>query len=261
MSCNEQMVIKFLTELYNKGQGYSAINTARSALSTFLGMDGTTIGNAQFVKRFLKGVFELRPSKPRYSFIWDVNIVLEFLKIFYPYEGIPLSHLTYKLVMLLALSTSQRTQTLKAIKLNNMVFGNELVMIPIYSLLKQTSAKNRKFCIYLKPFGEDPAICVVTALKEYIKRTEVNRKTENQLFISFQKPFHPVSTQTISRWLKLVLNEAGIDISLYKAHSTRAASCSKAKADNVLIDEILKNAGWKKSATFKKFYDKIIVAE
>ena len=82
MSPSESQVLMFLTELFDAGEGYSAINTARSALSSFITSEaGITIGNFPSVKRFMKGVFALRPSLPRYEFIWDVNIVLDYLKI------------------------------------------------------------------------------------------------------------------------------------------------------------------------------------
>ena len=83
MQYNEVVAVTFLTELFNTGIGYSAINTARSALSTvLLNSAGVPIENCPDVKRFLKGVFELRPSMPKYTFIWDVEVILDFLKIF-----------------------------------------------------------------------------------------------------------------------------------------------------------------------------------
>jgi hypothetical protein len=58
----------FLTTLYKRGLGYSAINTARSALSTLIGLaDNITFREQSLVVRFLKGIFELKPSLPRYS--------------------------------------------------------------------------------------------------------------------------------------------------------------------------------------------------
>ena len=48
---------------------------------------------------------------------------------------------------------------------------------------------------------------------------------------------------------------SGIDVAIFKAHSTRAASTSKAKNCNVPLDEILKKAGWKSDSTFAKHYD------
>lgn len=57
--------LEFLHDRYENGLSYSAINTARSALSTIIFLpDGSYFGNHPFVTRFLKGVFESKPSLP-----------------------------------------------------------------------------------------------------------------------------------------------------------------------------------------------------
>ena len=202
---------------------------------------------------------KLRPAKPRFSHIWDANIVLDFLSIFYPNEDIPLCQLTYKLVMLIALISAQRAQTLHKIYVSQIRICDDLVTIPIFDLLKQSRPNRAKFALKFKNFDKKPAVCVVCTLKAYLERTKYLRRQEDQLFISFCKPFGPVSKDTISRWLKSVLEEAGIDTAIFKAHSTRAASCSRAKKDCVPIDDILKTAGWSNKRTFEKFYDKVII--
>ena len=75
--------IEFLVSLYKAGLCYSAINTARSALSAMLiCKDGFKFGEHPLVCRYVKVVFELKPALPRYSEVWDVNIVLDYLKMF-----------------------------------------------------------------------------------------------------------------------------------------------------------------------------------
>ena len=138
------------------------------------------------------------------------------------------------------------------------ITSNEEVIIPIPQLLKQSNPRNRKFSILLKPNNQNPSICVVKALKEYLKRTDPIRLNETQLFLSFCKPHRAISRSTVSRWIKTILFEAGIDVTIFKPHSTRAASCSKAKTNFVPIEQIIKTAGWSNSQTFLKFYDKII---
>lgn len=32
------------------------------------------------LSRFLKGIYKIRPSRPRYSTTWDTSIVLEYIK-------------------------------------------------------------------------------------------------------------------------------------------------------------------------------------
>ena len=58
-------------------------------------------------------------------------------------------------------------------------------------------------------------------------------------------PHKAVSVQTISRWLKQCLELAGIDTAVYKGHSFRHASTSKAKSVGVSIDDIFLTGGWK----------------
>ena len=161
--------------------------------------------------------------------------------------------------MLLAMTTAQRAQTLHAIYIDDIVISDNLVMIPIKTLLKQSTQHKRKFSIHLKKLVSDPELCVVKTLECYLNRTKSIRKDYKQLFISFKEPHNPVSKDTISRWIKSVLREAGIDIDLFKAHSTRAAACSSARENGVPIDEILKTAGWANNKCFQKFYDKAII--
>ena len=67
-----------------------------------------------------------------------------------------------------------------------------------------------------------------------------------------------MSRDTISRWIKNVMIKSGIDVEVFKPHSTRAASTSKANACQVPIDVILKAASWKGDCTFRKFCNKPI---
>ena len=52
---------------------------------------------------------------------------------------------------------------------------------------------------------------------------------------------------------------AGINMDVYKPHSCRFASTSKAKDNGVSIMEILKRGCWKSQNTFTKFYSKDII--
>ena len=72
--------INFLAELFEKGLGYSALNTARSALSSIITFaSNISFGTHPLVCRFLKGVFESLPFLPRHNIIWDVRLVLDYL--------------------------------------------------------------------------------------------------------------------------------------------------------------------------------------
>ena len=58
--------LEFLAYLYDSGLKYSALNTARSAVSALTQMhDGFSMGAHPLVVRFMKGVFEKRPAIPK----------------------------------------------------------------------------------------------------------------------------------------------------------------------------------------------------
>ena len=79
-----------------------------------------------------------------------------------------------------------------------------------------------------------PPLSLAQCLAAYTARTEGKRAyyaiaeghKPERLFVSNTKPFQPVTTVTLARWLTSVMDRAGIDISLYKAHSTRSSSAS-----------------------------------
>ena len=120
---NVSQVLNFLIKLYHTGIGHSALNTARSAVSALCSTnDGVHVplGTHPLVRRFMKGVPNLRPTKPRYSVTWDVNKVLDFIRSSLPVEVLPLKELTLKFVLLIALTTAARSQTLSLLRLSNM---------------------------------------------------------------------------------------------------------------------------------------------
>ena len=115
-------IVDFLTNLFHSGLSYSAINSARSALSALCQTNNNTIpfGQHPLVKRFMKGIFELRPSFPRYKSIWDVNIVFNHLRNQPIVHELTLKDLTIQVTFLLLLLSGQRCQTIHLLNLDNM---------------------------------------------------------------------------------------------------------------------------------------------
>ena len=239
------------------GLSYSALNTARSALSSFIILDSdATIGTHPLVQRFMKGVFQMRPAVPRYTSTWDTSVVLSYLKRFHPATDLTLQQLTHKLVMLCALVTGQRCQSLHLMNLETMHMENNSYTFHIQQLIKQSAPGKVQPVLAIPRFPSDASLCVATVLDEYIRRTTSLRGNEKQLFISFIRPHKKVSKESISRWIKNVMQAAGIDKSIFKPHSTRSASTSKAKSCQVPLNSILKVASWSTDCVFNKFYNK-----
>jgi len=96
-------------------------------------------------------------------------------------------------------------------------------------------------------FAEDTTciICPVTTLRAYEERMKQFRaylpsESKFQPFLSCIGQHTPVSSSTVARWLKAIMAEAGVDISIFKAHSVRGASYSN----------ILDAADWSSEGTY-----------
>lgn len=254
-------VLGFLTNLHKDNKSYSTVNTARSALSSFATFeDGSNIGKNELVCRLMKGIFNKNPPKPRYDRIWDVRVVLNLLRQWSPVEKLTLKMLTLKLCMLIALLIAPRCQTLAALRLSNLTFAGNSAIFGIEELLKTSRVGKVGDSIAISGYPPDRRLCVLKVLKMYIDRTSEVR-SDDQLFISFIKPYNKVGTQTISRWIREVMALAGIDVNMFKAHSVRAASVSSAHRCFIPVGEIVKMAGWSNENTFRKYYKKDLPAE
>ena len=73
----------------------------------------------------------------------------------------------------------------------------------------------------------------------------------SQLFLSFVKLHKPISSATLGRWIKEMLNCSGINTDIFKANSVCSASTSEAKSSGFTI----KNLG-ARNKYFKNQYSK-----
>ena len=250
----------FLAEEYKKGLSYSALNTARSALSSFILLKhepGFAFGKHPLVIRFIKAVHNLRPPVCRYTDTWDVDIVLSYIRRMDPVRYLSLKDLTLKLVMLLGILSIARAQGLRYLSLDNMKVSNSGFTFHINDLLKHYRPGYNPKPMVFKAYPINRKLCVCTVLREYIRRTKHIRNSK-YLLISYIKPHNQVTSATISRWLRTLMARAGIDTNTFKAHSVRSAASSKAMMINVPLKTILTSAGWSSDSTFKKYYYKTV---
>ncbi|XP_072384478.1 uncharacterized protein [Diabrotica undecimpunctata] len=249
-------VLEFLTFHFKKGAAYGSLNSYRSAIAQIAGPE---LAQDYRIKRFFKGIFSLRRPLPRYENTWDPGIALKYLRTL-ENNTISLEILTKKLVTLLALATGQRIQTLSLIDIDNIIEQDGKIEIKISDRTKTTAINKTQPLLVLPFFGKDPNICVARTLKVYLEKTKELRGSCRALLLTHKKPFHKATPQTIGRWIKFVLQQSGLDISQFKAHSTRHAATSAAARKGVSFDTIRLAAGWtQNSKTFAKFYNRPLV--
>ena len=184
-------ILKFLTELHESGLGYSALNTAKSAVSSFISIANPScvqFGSHVLIKRFMKGIFEIKPSLPRYNCTWSTEQVLKFFKSLSPLEDLTLLQLSRKLVTLFALTTGQRAQTLHVFDIRNIDCSSTHLKIRIGDLLKQSKPNHHLSELFISEYILDRDLCVVRTYLHYLGRTEKLRQ-DTRLFVTTQKPY------------------------------------------------------------------------
>ena len=257
------MILKFLLLMYKGGCHYSGLCAARSALSSAIRIPGyDCISDNPMISRFLKGIYNKHPPMPKYGEIWDINIVLDYYEKQKDNKELNMMQLTQKLTLLLMILGSQRKHTLTTIDAKNAIIEAEKMILLPNKLQKQTRPGKQISPIVYHRYPHNQNLCVVHCMEEYIERRKLIVDDDiAQLLITVGKPHKPATSNTVARWIKQELSDAGIDTSTYKAHSCRSASSSKAKEIGIPYTEILKRGGWSGDSTFKRFYDKSIIGK
>ena len=100
ISASVAEVLAFLTSLVTQGNlEYRTIALYRSAMSQAHDPVGSTqLGSLPIAARFIKGVFKIKPPKPRYCSTLNVKTALSFLEYLQPLEELTLKQqLCYKM--------------------------------------------------------------------------------------------------------------------------------------------------------------------
>ena len=222
-------------------------------------IDNLRVGEHPLISQLLKGMFNSRPPLPRYSSTWDTQIVINHMISLGNNETLSLKCLSQKLGILLAMTSLERVSEVVAHDLRFRRFLPEGVVFELPELVKKSRFQQGFKRSFHARFPENPNLCVVQCLQEYEKRTkefrpQIDNSKANRLLLSYIRPHKPITSDTLSRWVVEFLKDAGVDTSVFKAHSTRSATSSAAVRNNCSLKDILALADWTTDSTFKKFY-------
>ena len=157
----------------------------------------------------MKGVFNLRTPAPRYNFIWDASVVPNFLRKLPDNNDLPLKLLSFKLIMLIALVSGQRVQTLSCLNLrfSYRVYDSLIFINP--DLTKTSGPGKIAAQVVLSQYDQDKKTCVIRCLTKYLSKT-LRHRSSPKLFLSLQISFRLVGSQTLSLWIKTILHMSGV---------------------------------------------------
>ena len=213
-------VVNFLAHLHREGYQYRSLNSYRSAISSVHErIDGYSVGQHPLVTRLMKGVFNDRPPLPKYTCTWNVQGVLSYISSWGGNDSLSMKQLSWKTVMLLALTRPSRSADLSQLSLCGKRYKPDGVSFLPSGLAKQSRQGKPITEFFFPSFPHDSGLCPVQTLKVYEDRTAPYRGGEQKLFLALIKPYRAVTSSTKARWLKSLLEAAGIDTSVFTAHS------------------------------------------
>ena len=194
------------------------------------------------VTRFMRGVFNSRPPQPRYTTTWDVTDVLNYLRTLIPNDKISLEQLSHKLVILIALVSSQRAQTIAYIVTQDSTVSKSSVSFSVNHITKTSRPGKPSTTIKLSAYPDDDRICVLQTLREYLRRTAPFRSWKRYLSFPFIVLIVTLLPKRSVVGLEMFFTHLVLT-RLHIRHSTRAASTSAAFRGGTDINTIPSTAG------------------
>ena len=87
--------------------------------------------------------------------------------------------------------------------------------------------------IMLKAYPADQKLCVFAHMKEYLTRTlRPLRRSVTGVFITLVKPYKHVSRGTISKGIRSVMKDAGVDVTQFKPQQHESSLYIKGKSSS-----------------------------
>lgn len=139
----------------------------------------------------------------------------------------------------MALITGHRLQTLARIKVDNIIISPEGIIT-----IKTSFTNKENPCLHIPYYLENPALCAASCIEAYIHQTASIRSSAQDYFFLTNRPPYRTTTNSLSRWIKTFVAEAGIDTTIFSGYSTRHASYSAAYRNGVTLNIIRQTAGW-----------------
>ena len=222
-------------------------------MDSFVKIENTELSNSKLVTRFMRGLAMQCPKKPKYKDTWDPAPILENIAEWGEPETLSYEKLSKRTLLLFLLSTAGRMQTAYLLNREDFSWDPEGVSIDFSERLKTNAPGTLSFRFdYLK---EEPRCCVAKHLQLLNDHEAADVALPYFWTTLGRKPYHRASQETLSRYMRGLLQELGVDTDYYKSHSTRAAA-SSASLKALTLEELLKWAGWRSSHTFQRFYNK-----
>ena len=262
---NIKNILGFLQTLFVENKSYTVIKAHKIALiemRKLAGM-GMTTTQQNYIQKFLRLCFNLRPPIKGKKYAWDVNVLLDMFKDRWKdNDMIKINRLAGKVILMVMLTSMCRKAEVLHMRISEMTELSDgslqfRLPTPTKTFNFRTYHRQQKLQFITVPrMAGKEKICPVTGLWCYLERTKVFCKKIDKIFILMQEDSRPAASTMAGRWYREILVEAGI--TGVGAHSARMAASCGAAVRGLSIDFLISTASWTKTTSFVKHYLKPI---
>lgn len=271
----------FLSFLYKeKNLTYATLCNYRSAVCNTImsarACDVSHLCSDPLVRQVLSGVKNEFPTKQIQAPLWDVYLVLKYLRgpTFEPLSSCSLRKLSQKALFLTMFACARRISGIHALSGldKDIEFAHNDTTCNL-SFLPEFRAKNqdalsdsqtieiKSLSQILGPDDEDRLNCPVRVIKRYLTRTAEHRLGKRRFFLAINPAYKKdITKNTLATWIRDLLHDAYQDAHLAvpsgtsRTHEVRKVSTSLGYARNVSMANLMRAAYWRSESTFTLHY-------
>ena len=119
----------------------------------------------------MTSIFNKRPPKPRYIFVWDIETVLNYLSKLPDNLNLPIRVLSHKLALLLPLAAVPRVSEICCLNTEYMIEFEDKYVFKFHKLTKSWRKCRPRLSVEFYAYQQIQNFVIVQAIKSYLQVT------------------------------------------------------------------------------------------